>query len=360
MVFGLVERNIRMSNQVQWENLLRKLCQAPGPAGMEAAVAAVVEEELKELGLSFQRDGLGSLIVRLSSGHENAPLLMVDAHMDEIGLVVSAVSEDGYLKFAPVGGLDKRILPGSEVMLLTNPPTPGIICCLPPHVQTAAQMNEFAAVDTMGIDTGLPADEVKTRVPTGTFGVLAAPMQSLAGGHFSSKALDNRALCAVLVTVLKRLAAEEAPVDVAAVFSVQEEAGCRGAGPAAFGLRPDAAIVLDVTYAKAPGLSDEESYPFGNLTVCLGPFVDRSLSRGLLAKAKELEIPVLEEVYGGSTGTNATPVSLVQTGVPCAVLSVPIRNMHTPVEIVSTADLDKAADLLTAFIKDFPKGGAQK
>ncbi len=343
---------------VQWEDVLTKLCAAPGPAGFEHAVADAVERELAGLPVKFRRDGLGSLIVSFS-GNENAPLLMVDAHMDEVGLVVSSVTDEGFLKFGPVGGLDKRILPGNEVLLLTEPVTPGIICCLPPHVQTASQMNEFADIGSMGIDTGLSAEEVKAKVPVGTFGVLASKAQTLAGGKFTAKALDNRAMCAVLVEVVKRLAEENAPVNLAAVFSAQEEAGCRGAGPAAFGLSPAAAVVLDVTYAKAPGLSDEESYPYGNVTVCLGPFVDRALSKSLIEKANAMDIPVLEEVYGGSTGTNATPVALVQTGIPCAVLSVPIRNMHTPVEVVSLADLDKASDLLTAFVKDFAKGGAR-
>lgn len=335
------------------ERSLKKLSEASGPAGFESSAASAAASALAGVCTAVSRDRLGNLVAFRRCGADNAPLLMLDAHIDEIGFIITGVDDGGFLKFAPVGGLDARVLPDAEVTVLTDPPIKGIVCCLPPHVQSAAEMEEFAKPDTLAIDIGYDKEKAAALVKPGTFAVSAAPFCALSNNRFTGKALDNRACVAAVIAALDAVKGEKLDYDIAFVASVQEELGTRGAKPAAFGLAPDAAIVLDVTFGAAPDAPEDGTFPLGGgITLCLGPAVDKALTDRLFSLADKLGVPCRPEVYGHDTGTNATPVQVTRAGIPVAVISIPIRNMHTPCEVIDFTDIEYAVKLLAGFIKE--------
>ncbi len=328
------------------------LANIPAPAGAEAPLAAYLTEKYAHLFSETKTDRLGNFIGISRCGLENAPLLMLDAHMDEVGLIVTTVTDEGFVKFDALGSPDVRTLINAEVLILGARPVPGVVCTLPPHLQTAAEMESFPKITELSIDIGLSADEAKALIGPGTVGVLKTEGLELVTGKLTGRAFDNR-LCLYAALEAMKSAQGSRDYDIALVASVREEVGCRGAGAAAFGLKPDAAIVLDVTFGAQPEAPSSGTFALGSgITLCMGPFTDRKLTNRLSDLAEELDIGCSPEVYGGSTGTNATPVQITGAGVPVAVISIPIRNMHTPAEICDPADADAAILLLGEFLKN--------
>ncbi len=337
-------------------SVLHDLTAAPAPAGFEAAAVEALAAPLKNAGCELRRDRLGSLTAFRRCGAENAPLLMLDAHLDEVGLIVTSVDENGFLKFGSLGGADARVMPDGEVTVLCDPPLDGVLCCLPPHVQTAEEMKSFPAVSDMAIDCGMAKEAVERRVSPGTPVVFKSEPRLLKNGRFVSKALDNRLSAAVVACALERLRGAALDYDIVFCASSMEEVGGRGAQTAAFGLAPNAALVLDVTFAEAKGAPADKTFGLGELTVCVGPECDRRLNAALRQAAEALKIPLRPEVCPRATGTNGTEIQVSRAGVPVAVLSVPIRNMHTPIELASMDTAESAVRLLAKFLTDL-KGG---
>lgn len=331
------------------------LSSLPAPTGFEKRAQEAVCNLLRGGFDSVRADALGNIIAIRHCGKKNAPLLMLDAHFDEVGLIVTGVTDEGFLRFAKLGSPDERVWYGAEVLVLSDPPLPGIIACLPPHVQSEEDREKFADAEGMSIDIGLPKDRAERLVKPGTPAVplQKAPLE-LKNGRFCGKALDNRLCAAVAIAALDRLKGKSLHADVAFVASVQEEAGCRGAGPAAFGLAPEAAIVLDSTFGDSPDTPADSSFSLGGgLTLCHGPETDRALTDRLFETAQRLGICCRPEVYGGSTGTNARAIQVAGYGVPTAVLSLPVRYMHTPVETADIKDAESAVSLLAGFISHY-------
>ena len=181
---------------------------------------------------------------------------------------------------------------------------------------------------------------------------MRATGKELAFGRLTGRAFDNRLCLYAAIEAVKQAPADR-NYDIALVASVREEVGCRGAGAAAFGLAPDACIVLDVTFGAQPEAPSFGTFALGGgVTLCVGPFTDRKLTNSLFELADKLGVSVSPEVYGGSTGTNAPPVQITREGIPVAVISIPIRNMHTPAEICDPADTDAAIRLLVGYLND--------
>ncbi len=333
---------------------LELLCSAPGPAGFESPIAQEIEKLLPSSFDEVQYDGLGSLIAyrrdKAPPNQGKRPLLMIDAHMDEIGLIITNYSDDGFLKFAAIGGMDARVLPNSEVLILSDPLTRGVITCLPPHLQSQLEMDEYTPLDSMYIDVG-----GKKSILPGTPVVFSSDFIPLKNKRYASKSLDNRACISAALQALYMVENSDIAFDIAFCASTLEEIGCRGARTSAFDIDPDWAIVLDVTYGNSPDTKKSSSFDFGGLTFCAGPEISRELTQKLVAVAEELNIKYSYEVYGRGTGTNASSIQVSRGGVPCAVISIPLRYMHTPSEVVSINDISNAAKLLASFITG--KGG---
>lgn len=332
------------------KQLLKELCAAPGVNGV-SQVAQVVKTHLEAYVSTVHTDALGNVWGTVPAADPQAPTLLLEAHMDEIGFVVTGITDDGFLRVASCGGIDERTLAAAQVTVLCEPPITGVFCSTPPHL--SGTESTLPTGEQRGIDIGLPADEAKQRVPIGTRAVFAPRFESLLGDRVSSKALDNRAGCAAVLRALELLRGKALPWNVTALFCTQEEVGTRSAGPAAFGLQPQAAIAVDVSFAFTPDANRAECGVLGSGAMLgVSPVLNASLTEQLHRQAVARAIPFQWEVMGGTTGTDADKISVARGGVPTALLSIPLRYMHTPVEVISLADVESVAGLMAAFAEE--------
>lgn len=340
---------------MDYEQTLSRLCALSAPSGFEAPAAKMGADLLRPLVDEVFTTRLGSVVGVRRCGQDNAPKLLLDAHLDEIGFIVTGC-EEGFLRFAPLGGVDPRMLPDREVVILADPPVHGVVACLPPHVQTAEDMDKSLPIKDLYLDAGLSRDEAERRVPIGTPATYRGGCSPLGDDLLCGKALDDRAGFAVLLDVLEQLKGEQLGADLYVLGSTQEETHASGAITAAYEIAPNLCVAVDVTHGDSPDASKHETFKLGGGPVIgVGPNCARSLSNRLKNLSKELDMPVQIEVMSGSSGTNAWPVQISREGVSTAVLSIPERYMHTPVEVVHRRDLENTAQLLAAFVKSLGK-----
>lgn len=351
-------------DKAQISDILKQLTSVDGPSGSETKVAELVRSLAGPTVAEFRSDALGNLIGlrrgALDAGRESAPgRIMLAAHMDEIGLAVTKI-ERGFLHVARVGGVDPRSVVGQEVTVYPSGPgseaygdgLPGYVGSRPPHLLSAEEREKVVGLADLRVDLGLPpAFFGNGLIRVGDRVAFRGPATELLGGRLASKALDNRVSVAVMLGALGYLADMRHTWDVYAVATVQEEYGMRGAKGVAFGVAPDLGIALDVTFADTPGVDDSETYAMDcGPTIGLGPNLHPGVVRRLKAAAEELEIPHQIETLPGNTGTDAWAIQVTQAGIPTGLISVPVRYMHSCVETVALADVDRAARLLAGFI----------
>lgn len=332
--------------------LITDLCSAPGPSGFEDAAVACAKEYLAPLVDEIKIDTMGSLVAVKRCGKDGAKSIMLDAHIDEIGLIVTGHTE-GYLRFNTLGGIDPRMLPAREIKILTDEPIYGVIDVMPPHALSAEDMDKSLPIDKLCIDIGMSQEEAEKAVPVGTPCVFAGGVMRLGEGSLCGKSLDDRSCAALIIKTMDNLADKELDVDVFCLLSVQEEVGCRGAVTGAYGIAPDYAIALDVTFGNQPDVPKTKSCEMGKgAAIAVGPHLNRLFTNKIIEKAKEKEIPYQIEVAAGHTGTNASPIQISREGVATALISLPIKYMHSPVETMLLSDGESIVELLTQFISE--------
>ena len=328
---------------------LKTLCEIAAPSGHEGPVYDALREVWVGYVDEMKTDGLGNLIaIRYGSGPEPRRRLMLTAHMDEIGLMVSEVCE-GFILTETLGGIDYRPLLMQPVWVHGQQKLRGIFAAAPPHM--TLNRKNYPSGDELWIDVGLPADEVTSLVQVGDLVTFDAPPLELKGERLVSKSLDNRASVAVLTACLDELSRRQHAWDVAVVATVMEERGRQGAISAAFQTMPDLALAIDATFALQPGVSDDDGFALGSgPTIGRGPNFHPLLFKHLrdLAKAEDIKYQI--EALPSDSGTDAWPIQVSRMGVPTALLSIPLRNMHTPVEMIDMSDLRWTLRLATAFI----------
>ena len=342
-------------------DLLRKLLTAPGPSGYETAPAAVWREGASAFA-DVETDHVGSVVARVK-GTADGPLLAIVGHIDEIGLIVTHIDDDGFLHFIGVGGWDAQILVGQRVELTTRSgQTAGVIGKKPIHLLKDEERKKVAEIKDLHIDIGAAdGDEARELVRIGDVAVISGEPVELRNGRVISRAMDNR-LGAFVALEAARLVSEAggAPGEVAAVAAAQEEITFAGATTSTFRLEPDVAIVVDVTHATdAPGIEVKEigKHPFGS-----GPTIDRGSTLHpkvfeLLHDTAEAEgIPFTLAASARFTGTDADAIHLNRAGVPTGVVSIPLRYMHSPVEMVQLDDVENSARLIAAFAQRLEPG----
>lgn len=337
------------------QELLFRLCSAVGTPGGESAAADVAAEALSQFA-DVNRDSNGNVIATMGS-QEAEKHIMLDAHLDQIGMVVTGIDDNGFLRIAPCGGVDRRVLPGAAVLVLGKEQLRGIVCCLPPHLTEDGE-KKVAPVEELMVDIGRNAPEARALVQCGDRIVLEAAPCFLLNGRVTAPSLDDRAGVTVLVRCAQLLAQEGLPANcrVTLLCSTQEEVGSLGAKTAAFTRQPQEAIVVDVSFAQQPGVLPEKASPLGSgPMIGFAPTLDPTMSRRLKKLAQEAKIPYTCEVMGGTTGTNADAIGISRGGVRCATVSIPLRFMHTAAEVVELADLEHTARLLADYVQ---KGGA--
>lgn len=332
-------------------DLLDKLLRAGAPSGYEGPAAEVWREAASFAEVSV--DGIGSTIARVG---EASPLLAVVGHIDEIGLIVTHIDEKGFLWFAPVGGWDPQVLVGQRVEVRgKNGLVPGVAGRKPIHLLEADQRKKVVELKGMHIDIGADGrEEAEELVRVGDPIVIRAEPMAVAGERLVSRAMDNRLGAYVALESLRRCAEGDGPSgSFAAVAAVQEEIGLFGARTAAFQIRPDIAVAVDVTHATdAPGVDEKEigSHSFGS-----GPAIGRGSTLSpkvfeLLVETAEAEgIPHSISASGRGTSTDADVLQISRAGIPTGLVSIPLRYMHSPVEMVDLRDVEAAVELLAAF-----------
>jgi putative aminopeptidase FrvX len=331
--------------------LLDKLLRAPGPSGYEAQAAAVWREAASFAELST--DGIGSSVARIG---EAAPLLAVIGHIDEIGLVIRHIDEKGILWFAPLGGWDPQILVGQRVEVQgPGGPVPGVVGRKPLHLLDADQRKKVVEMKSLHIDVGArDREEATEMVRVGDPVVIATEPLQLAGGRIVSRSMDNRLGAYIALEALRRCHERSSlTASFAAIAAVQEEIGLFGARTSVFATRPDLAIVVDVTHATdAPGVDEKE---LGSHSLGSGPVLYRGATLSprvfdlLVAVAEEAEIPHSVGATGNSTSTDADAVQFARSGIPTGLVSIPLRYMHSPVEMAEMADVEATVELIVAF-----------
>jgi endoglucanase len=330
---------------------LKQLITAPGLSGHENPICRLIEASWKPLTDDCHVSRLGSLHgLHRGTAAEPRPSILIAAHMDAIGLMVKGIQGE-FLRITQIGGVDGRILPGQLVTVHGREDLPGIVVqpaghLLPPEVGHAP-----VPMDHLWVDVGLPADQLRRRVRVGDLISFAQPPLDTAGDTLAGHSLDNRASVAALTHCLDLLQGRQHAWDVWAVASVQEEVGGWGAQTSAFALRPSLAIAIDVTFGSGPGSPSYQTYPFGKgITLGWGPDAHPGLYKAIEETAKRLEIPITMEPMPRHSGTDAFTLQVVQEGIPCAVIGLPLRYMHTPVEMISVKDITRAGRLLAEFV----------
>ena len=331
--------------------LLKKLSEARGISGYEAEVRGIVAEEFGRYADEVQTDKLGSVIaLKKGEGEEPRRRIMLAGHMDEIGLIVTKL-EQGFLHFTSVGGFDERTLLGQEVTVHGRKELPGIIGSRPPHVLPEEEREKTIAMDKLFIDVGMREEELERLVRVGDLVTLRREFTQLQGDLVTGKAFDDRAAVASILVCLEGLASIRHVWDVYAVATVQEEVGLRGAITSAYGLAPDMGIAIDVTFGNQPGVSEAETLEMGKgPAIGFGPNIHPKLHQTLVEAARELEIPYQVEPIPGGSGTDAWAIQVTREGIPTALLSIPLRYMHTSVETLSLKDVERTGRLMAGFI----------
>jgi putative aminopeptidase FrvX len=334
--------------------LLHRLLTAPGPPGHESRPAAVWREAAEGFADEVTTDRLGTTVARVN-GRGDSPLMAVVGHVDEIALLVSHVSDKGYLHVVQSGGWDAQVLVGQRVEVLTRDGiVPGVVGRKPPHLTEADERKKAVELKKLQVDIGAKdGDEARSMVSAGDQVLIAAEPLDMPHGRLASRALDNRLGVFVAIEVARRVKeAGGGAGPVAGVAAVQEEIGAHGARVMAYGLEPDLAVVVDVTHATdAPGVDPGELGDHGlgsGPVITRGAIVSRAVNDLLDEVAKAEGIECSTEAAGRSTGTDADTVHLSRTGVPVAVVSIPLRYMHSPVELVELSDVEATIKLLTA------------
>lgn len=334
------------------KKLIKELSDLRGISGFEYRISDKIAEYFRPYADDVTVDTLGNVIAVKRCGKENAKKIMIEAHCDEIGLMVRDIDDRGFVTVAMVGGVDARILPSSEVVIHGRKDVPGVIGAKPPHLQEADEAKKASKLTDMAIDTGMNADEVKKYVSVGDSITLAQSVGELGGGQFSGKTLDDRAGVAALITTMKNLMKIKTDVDVYAVAAVQEEVGLRGAKTAAYSINPNLAIAVDVCHGITPDNSDNAFETGSGAVISIGPNIHPKLQKRLSETAEKYHVKTELDVDGGDTGTDAWAIQVSRCGVPTALLSIPLKYMHTSVETLSVSDVSAVSELLTYFIQN--------
>ena len=336
---------------------LKQLLDAPGPSGFERHPARLWRQEAAGFGARVDTDVAGNVAATVNP--KGRPRVMFAGHLDEIGVMVVHIDEEGYVHFGPIGGWDSQVLVGQRVVLLgRNGPVPGVIGKKAIHMMKADERDKVSKITDLWIDVGAKTKaEAEGLLRIGDAGVIAASLLELPNGRIVSRSIDNRVGAFVVLEALRRLAGAAPGVAATAVGTTQEEISYTGGGArtSAFGLEPDAAVVVDVTHATDfPGAEKKEHGEFmlgGGPVISRGSAVSNVVFEQLVAAAEAEKIPYRIEAAPRGTHTDAENIYSVRRGVATGLVSVPCRYMHSPNETVALADLDHAAALLAAWAR---------
>ena len=342
-------------------NYLREAAAKHGPSGHEAQVAGWLKTLFEPLCDEVTIDPLYNVIalkratVPTKDG-SRAPRVMLAAHQDEIALMVADILPDGALRMGNVGGVDPRILPASTVTVHGVETLVGVVGATPPHLLTDEARKRNYIRDDLFVDVGLPAERVRELVRVGDLITLNGPATKLLNDRCASKTMDDRACVGCLLEAAERLSRMSHMCDVYFVCTSQEEVGSKGAEVAAYAIEPDLGVALDVTHATIPQSRPDTTVPLDTPAATYGPFIQHRLLARLRDTAKSHGVKLNAEMCANYTCTDADEMQLARAGVPCVLIDVPLKYMHTTVELLDMKVISECGRLLSHFVSDLSEG----
>ncbi len=329
------------------KQILAQLVDQKGISGSEMPASVKSAEFLSEY-LDVTVDDFGNVYGVSKDFSEDKKTLLLDAHIDEIGMIVTYITDDGFLKVAECGGLDKRLLLAQQVNVLGKQTIKGVVISTPPHLEK--DDSKAPDMDSVYIDIGMSKQEVEKIVSLGDRVYINNSLAMLKNDLVTAKSLDNRAGVAAIIYALDMLKDKQVKYNIRVLFSVQEEIGERGAKIGAYTADTDTALVVDVSFARTNGESAENcgAIQKGPM-IGIAPSLSREISDKLISVAKCNNISYQLEIMNGKTGTNADVIGVSRSGVKTCTVSIPLKYMHTPVETVSLCDVENTAKLIAKF-----------
>ncbi len=337
---------------------LQELIETPSPTGSEIPVAELVRRRASAVADEIETNTMGSVHALLRGTTEGVPTCMLAAHMDEIGLMVTYISDEGFLSVAAVGGVDPAILPGMRVDVhAAEGVLRGVVGRKPIHLIEPDERKKVTPLDKLVIDLGMPAERVKELVSVGDVITFGVGFEEFGDGMAVSKAFDDKVGVYIALKVMEELAsAGRGKGNFIAAATTQEEIGTRGGMTSAYGVNPDVALAFDVTHATDyPGIEKSKYGKFvcgEGPVIARGPNINPVVFDRLIAAAKAEGILYQIEAEPSVTGTDARAIQVTRAGIPCGLVSIPLRYMHTPTEVISLADVDATVKLITRFVMD--------
>ncbi|MBO4897517.1 MAG: M20/M25/M40 family metallo-hydrolase [Clostridia bacterium] len=325
------------------EEILKSLCQSGGISGDERKIQDIFVDLISPYCDEFQSDVMGNVWARKKNAQGKT--IMLEAHADKIGLMISGITDEGFLLFAEIGGYDKKIMPSTLVTVFGKETVHGVIGSVPPHLK---KKQKFTS-DDLCIDIGMSKCEAEKIISVGDLAEFDTEYTPLLGERAAASAFDDRAGLAAIVKAVELL--KDDSVNVVAAASTQEEVGCRGAKCAAYNINPDVYICIDVCHGKTPDADKNVFALGGGPVITVGPNVQPYVSKKLISTASDFKIDYQIDVDSGNTGTNAWTVQIARMGIPTGLVSLPLRYMHTRYEVLSLKDIDLTAQLLAEFAR---------
>ncbi|MDD7676320.1 MAG: hypothetical protein SO125_06170 [Eubacteriales bacterium] len=337
---------------MELDNLIIDMCSLMSVTGYETYDRAAL---LKLIGGSFdecREDSVGNQVFVRRCGRPGAPRILLDTHMDEIGLMVSEILEGGFVRVVNIGGVDTRILQTAEVIIYGNRPIHAVIASTPPHLQKAGDSKKLPEVTELLVDTGYSRDELESIIRIGSPVGFVPKYLKLLGGHIAGKGLDDKSCAACAAYAVMNAPTDRLAGDVFLQLSVHEETGrVGGAAASTYTIDPDYAMVIDVNLGRTPDTNKRETVAMGGgASLTISPVTHKQLTRMTGELAAESGIKVQYCVSAGHTGTNSPDVALTRSGVPVVDVGLPLASMHTCCEVVSMEDCRELSNLVTAFI----------
>lgn len=336
---------------------LKLLTEGHGVSGFEFRLSKAVADAFRDLSDSVYIDKLGNIIAHKSGIGCGDVKIMMAAHLDEIGFMVKYIEANGFIRFASIGGIDPRTTVGQEVTVHGLKDIPGYIGSKPPHLQDSKEQDTAIKLEDMIIDTGYSKDVLETIVSVGDTITINRETSMLLNNRVTGKAMDDRAGIVALLETLKELKGYNHYADVYMVATVQEEVSMSGAFVSSYSINPDIGIAVDVGFGRTPELDKADSLELGKGPgITLGGNIHPGLRKKMMDIGKNNGIPLQTEVAPGPTGTDARAMQITREGIPALVVSIPLRYMHTSVELLDLEDISLTARLLANFANSIKEG----
>ncbi len=298
-----------------------------------------------------------SNVIGVKKGKNSDDKIMIEAHMDEIGMMVTKITDEGFIKFTNIGGIDFRILPGNEVTVHGKKDLFGVVGAIAPHLLSYDDLNKVIPKDKLFIDIGLNKEEAEELVSVGDTITFKSEFTLLNKKYIATKSQDDRTSITVILDVLESLKNVVLPYDLYVVAAVQEEVGLRGSATVAYGIDPDAAIAIDVCHGNTPDAADSTFKLTDGTVFEVGPNISKKLANYIMNVMDKNNIKYNIEACGGNTGTDAWAMQIAKNGIPTALFSLPLRYMHTPYEVSCIDDIKQTSEAICAFLKSVESVG---